>query len=221
MMMVMKLYIWKAICEVRMKSKMTGFTLMEVLVAFFIFVIIMGIVVSGISLSVKSESLITEKTAALGKLQSAIAIMDRDFLQIVERPVLDSNGILLPPVLVGAIAGTSIEFTRIGFANPFSMSKRSTLLRVAYEFEGSSLVRRTWPVLDRAPNTESSSRVLLDNLTNMNILFLNKEKEFFEPAGDDLLSQQVPLGIMVELAFKDDVKLTRLYPLVRGLSDAN
>jgi len=204
-----------------MKNNMTGFTLMEVLIAFFIFVIIMGIVVSGISLSAKTESIITEKTVALGKLQSAIAVMDRDFSQIVERPVRSSGGALLPPILVDVIGEESIEFTRMGFTNPFSMSKRSTLLRVAYEFEGTQLVRRTWPVLDRAPNTESSSRVLLTNLSDMRVSFLNEEKEFFEPTTDDLLSQELPLAIMVELVFDNNVTLTRLYPLVRGLGNAN
>ncbi len=201
-----------------MKTKMSGFTLMEVLVAFFIFVIIMGIVVSGISVSVKSEALVNEKTKMLGKLQSAIAVMDRDFSQMVERSVRGVDGVNLPPVLVNAVGDKSIEFTRTGFTNPFAMSQRSTLLRVAYEYDESGLVRRTWPVLDRAPNTESSSRVLLDNLIDMRIFFLNENKDYVEPDAANLTSQTPPLGIMIELVFADDVTLQRIYPLVRGLS---
>ncbi len=203
------------------RSAMRGFTLMEILIAFFIFVIIMAIVVSGISLSVRSEEIISEKTIALGKLQTAVAIMDRDFTQIVDRSVRGVEGNLLAPILFDLVGEKSIEFTRMGFTNPFSMSKRSTLIRVAYEYENGQLIRRTWPVLDRAPNTESSIRLLLDNLIDMRILFLNEEKEFVELASDDLLLQAQPLGILVELVFADDVTITRLYPLARGLSYEN
>lgn len=144
-----------------MKRQAQGFTLIEVLVAIAIFAF-----VAAISYSTLSNTLIvrerTEKfNQELSDLQLAIQIIDKDFRQIINRPIRDPSGgdIDRPAFSLGG-SDYLVEFTRTGWPNPLEQP-RNELQRLAYKLDENKLIRSYWSQLDRASNSEAIDNELL------------------------------------------------------------
>ena len=77
------------------------------------------------------------------------------------------------PALVGGPAARYLlSFTRIGWHNTAGLP-RSHLQRVTYRLEDDALWRDSYPVLDRAGDTEPQSARLLDGVTYLELAFLD------------------------------------------------
>lgn len=125
-----------------------------------IFALISVITFQGLQGMMKSRAIMDAETARLAALQGAMALMARDFQQMIARPIRDEFGDVQPAVICTVADGTTIEFSRGGWRNPAALA-RSTMQRVAYHLTGSTLIRETWPVLDRTLTTEPVSRELV------------------------------------------------------------
>lgn len=194
--------------------RFSGFTLLEILLALFIFVIVMSIITSGLGVAMRAERQVNEISDRLGRIQLAEAILSRDFTQIVNRPVLDVDGSLLPALMIIPNEPDLLEFTRAGVMNPQARAVRSTLLRVAYEFDQGRLIRKTWRVLDRAPTTVPDTRVILNDIKSITVRVLNKENEFVDvvdPVSD------IPRAIQLEIDLGDR-QFSRIMPIYGALS---
>lgn len=195
------------------KIKNSGFTLIELIIAVFILVIISGIIVSGISITMRSEKQISERSDFTAKLQMAMIIMTRDMRQFVYRPVINNDGTIMP-ALVRPYKNQIIEFTRTGFINPLGMSQRSELLRVAYLFQDNNLVRMTWRALDRAPNSKPSSRIILSSIKNIKLGYFKKKGRFINPATTSApRATRVPLGVSFDFEFMDGRHIKRFFAI--------
>ncbi len=152
-------------------KKHTGFTLIEILIALFIFAILGTVSAVGIRTVINSHRRIEKIHQALEAVQFATAQMRVDFIQIIPRPIVGSNGEPLPALLISSIQ--AIEFTTGGYANPQARENRGTLRRVAYTWENGQLIRSTWSVLDRSPSTKLERRILLKNVTDFSLNYVN------------------------------------------------
>jgi general secretion pathway protein J len=216
-----------------MKKMHRGFTLIEILVALMILAIIGALMVTGLRSAIRSQGTINRKATRLAAMQSAMMVMERDVLQIINRPVYDVDGSLLAPVVVHYLAGKlNLEFTRAGFVNPFGAQNRSTLQRVRYAWDGKSLIRTTWFALDRVQNTSVESQTVLTGVNSFTVRFLDTNQQLSTP-GDTQPMQQLliqlqqqiqqqqqlrspllPLAIEVNLDVDGFGVVTRLIPLV-------
>jgi general secretion pathway protein J len=71
----------------------------------------------------------------------------------------------------GPAARFTLSLTRGGWHNPIG-HLRSNLQRVNYRLEDNALWRDSYPVLDRAGDTEPASVQLLDDVEDLRLLFL-------------------------------------------------
>lgn len=201
--------------ESNMKNK-NGFTLIEILVALFIFSIISAITVGVLHTALTVNSRTGENSDRLQQLQIAMILIERDIEQTINRPIIDNSG-HQQPALEGKNTDNYIEFTHGGFMNPLAAFQRSTLQRVAYLLNENKLIRRTWPVLDRAPNTQYNDRPLLDNIVNMNIQFLDSENQWHDewPPNNNASQEndQLPIAVQIHLSIKNWGEITRLFPI--------
>lgn len=181
---------------------------MEIMIAFFILVIVMGMVVTGINTIMRSQNELQEKSARLAQLQVAVAIMAQDLSQVVDRPIRDIDGGTLPAIIVDTPNQIAIEFTRSGFVNPAALMQRSQFIRVAYRWDGETLQRLIWQVLDRAPNSTPESRVLLPDVKGLAIYALNENNEWVDISLGRTLN--VPRAFAFDLRFADDRSLRRV-----------
>ena len=160
-----------------------GFTLLEVLVAFLIFGII-GVIASQLmSQTVRANESLSLRGERLGAVHRAMQIIQRDVMQMANRPVRDEYGGVLEPLMIGADG--AIEFSRVGWRNPLQLP-RSQVQRVAYLVQDEKLLRGYWPVLDRAQDTEPAYQTLLEDVEQVEFYALDaggNEHTFWPTAG--------------------------------------
>jgi general secretion pathway protein J len=190
-----------------MSKKKNGFTLFEIMIALFIFVIVMAIIVTGFNLVMRSRDQLHERAAELETVQLAMATMERDINQIINRQIRDRDGeTILPAMIVSNKDGDFLEFTRGGLVNPLSSQARSSLIRVAYHLENGQLSRKIWRVLDRAPSSQWESRPILQGIKNFQMSYLNSKNQFVSDLETDTpramkIYFELPNGRIIDRTF--------------------
>jgi len=160
-------------------ARQRGFTLLELLIASIIFAIMAIMAYGGLS-NVMDNSKSSERALKrLQQVQQSVSVLNRDFSQILPRAIRDEYGNVQPALSAGNNIDNLVEFTRGGRVNPANLL-RSTLLRVAYRFDDEKLVRLQWPQLDNAPGVEAKQTILIDNIENVTIRFLDQNAEWQE-----------------------------------------
>lgn len=192
-----------------------GFTLMEILIALFVFTIISMILTSALRSVIDAHAGAEKNAARLRELQMVVLLMSRDIEQTVNRPVLNTSA-KEDEVFSGTPQGCT--FTRTGYANPEAAVARSSLQRTGYVWRDDALWRVSWDVLDLAPDSRPRSRRLLGGVTAVRFEYLDKDKRFHKGwpiNGDD---QPLPRAVRVVLTLKDWGQISQLYlvPAQRG-----
>ena len=183
----------------------TGFTLLELLVALSIFSIVAVLAYGGLG-SVLDQRRLTEESAdRLAALQRTYLIIQRDIEQLVPRAIRDEFGDER-----AAITGSSgFRLTRGGWQNPLH-NPRSTLQRVGYTLEDRELVRHSWLVLDRAQDSEPRQQVLVRDIINIQVRYLDPEHNWQDqwPTSEQLTGdaelQTLELPLAVELLLEHE-----------------
>ena len=206
--------------EIKLASiKQQGFTLLELLIASIIFAIMAVMAYGGLDNVMSNSESAQQALKRLQQIQQSVSVLNRDFSQIVPRPIRDEFGTPQPFLTAGNNIDNLIELSRGGRVNPANLL-RSSLLRIAYQFDDEKLVRLQWPQMDRAQETEAKTTVLLDNLDEVTIRFLDQNAEWQEQwpplnatsvAGSDNTTELV--GIEIVLQLKDWGEIRRLYAM--------
>ena len=179
-------------------STQKGFTLLELLIASIIFAI-MAIMAYGGLANVMDNSKSSERALKrLQQVQQSISVISRDFSQLVPRAIRDEYGNIQPAFIAGTNIDNLVEFTRGGRVNPANLL-RSTLLRVAYQFDDEKLVRLQWPQLDRAPGIEAKKTTLIDDVEEVTLRFLDQENRWQEHWPPLNSTSDTPGGVTTEL----------------------
>lgn len=198
-----------------MKRGQPGFTLIEILVAMVI-VAVIGVLAYGGLHGLISER---EHTAAsmrrLRLVQQAFVIMTRDFEQLEPRPVRDPlGGTLLAAFISTPQNQPPLVFTRGGWSNPLA-DVRSTEERVAYQLDNDQLLRLSWPELDVPTQTDPVKQVLLTDVTEFDLRFMDSNGEWqtqWPPlnANSTAYLAQLPRAVEISVTLKDLDRITRI-----------
>jgi general secretion pathway protein J len=179
-----------------------GFTLVEVLVALFIFAIIASASTVALSSTLQSKEAIKERSEILTSLQLARATLKLDLLQSVIRPTRDAFG-TYDNIGFSGIQNFPeepfLKFVKRGWLNPTGLSARSNLQAVEYYLVGSNFVRRTLLRTDPTEQTPSNERILLTGIIGVNVEFLvdgTWQNQWFGDAFDDT---RLPTAIALTL----------------------
>ncbi len=205
-----------------------GFTLLELLISMVIFGLIAAMAYSALNNMMLARSQTEARTQQLYKLQMALTLMERDIEQIVDRPVRDEYGETQPAFVANEYGDYLLEFTRTGWLNPLNLP-RSHLQRIAYSLKDEKLIRSLWYVLDRAQDSERYDIVLLDDVKNLEIRYLDDKKEWqrswpplntsgfgqaqTQPQNQPPAAPEPPRGIVMEIDTKSFGKMERWFHL--------
>ena len=203
-------------------SKQQGFTLLELLIASIIFAIMAIMAYGGLDNDISNSQSSKQALKRLQQVQQTVSVLNRDFRQIIPRPIRDEFGNTQPYLSAGNNIDYLVEFSRGGRVNPGGLL-RSTLLRVAYQFDEETLVRLQWPQLDRTQEQEPKKTTLIDNLEAATIRFMDPAGEWQEQwpplnaapvnAPGTAVATIYPLAIEIILQLKDWGEIRRLYQI--------
>jgi len=154
---------------------MNGFTLLEVLIALFVFTILSVMLMSALH-NIINYVAGTEKSAErLRNLQFAFLIMSRDIEQAVNRPIYNASG-KEEKAFIGE--PRYFTFTHLGAASTMNVATQSALQRTRYAGDDNKLWRISWAALDQAPQSQASKRLLLNHVNEVRFEYLDKEQHF-------------------------------------------
>lgn len=217
-------------------SRPRGFTLIEVLVAIFIFAWIALGSYQILDQVILAQSVNQQRSFALADTQRLSWRMAKDFRQIVRRPIVDEQGEEVDAVVLDT-ADNLIEFTTSGWPNPLQWP-RSELQRVAYTVDlhpdtndASSphygddalyLIRKYWRVLDRVLDSEPVEQVVMADVAGFSTRFWDRENESWSDSVVDGLSTSglkagdynKPYAIEVTIVGENDEVWTAIYQIL-------
>lgn len=203
-----------------LKRNMQGFTLLEILIALFLFTILSVMMVNALH-SVMNADEATERYAArLRDLQLGLLFISRDVEQMVDRPILGRTG-HQEPAFVGSSNG--FTFTHGGVADPTGQLLRSTLQRTHYGWSDKCLWRFTWRELDEAPDSKPAKKEILCRIREVRFQYLTKAGKFqadWQPKEGTPLDP-LPSAISIVLTFENGEKITQLYVIPAQSSQTN
>lgn len=220
-----------------------AFTLMEVLVALFIFSILSILTMRGLQ-SVLTAKQKAQKTLDLvAELEIAYSIIQQDIEQIINRTAKDTEGgiklAFISPVdnqaskgeLAGAVTEDGynrLEFTRAGVSTSLISYRTCDLQRVAYYHnKDKMLVRHSWRQVDPSKDTLVDKRRLIANVENLEIFFIDaygRESEKWEVRqakqtfGYMVASVEQPRGIRINFDIKDYGNIEWVFSLPQVLN---
>ena len=197
----------------QISSKSRGFTLLEVLIAFFVFGIIGLISSQLLSQTLKSNENLTSHGTRLTNIHRAMQIIQRDLMQQTNRTVNDGLGDLEGPLVIKT-DGT-IEFSRLGWRNPLALPRAETQ-RVGYLVEDGNLVRAYWQVLDRAQDSEPVLQTLLEDVERLEFYALDNfgnEHSFWDTPGSPPPPNVRLVGVLMRIEVAPFGDMERVWEL--------
>ena len=137
-----------------------GFTLVELLVALAVFAVISAAAYAGLFRVLEGQARLQASDERLASVQRSMLLLEREVAQMADRPVRDAYGDTQPAFRLDE---TEAEWSRFGRPNPAGLAQ-SGLWRVGYARSDGRLVRRVWPMLDRAPDTPMFEETVIEDV---------------------------------------------------------
>ena len=165
-----------------MRRSQHAFTLIEILVALFIFALVALISGQLLSRTLSAQDQLQDRGERLALVHRAMQIVQRDLLQLTNRPIRNSDDLeRLGPLLINTDG--FLEMTRMGWRNPLRHS-RSEMQRISYRLEDEKLIRGYWHTLDRGYDAEPAFQTMLEDVKRVEFYVLDiqgEEHKFWPP----------------------------------------
>ncbi|MDG1463322.1 MAG: type II secretion system minor pseudopilin GspJ [Gammaproteobacteria bacterium] len=194
-------------------KRVSGFTLLELLVAMAVFSIVGLAATAGLNAVIDQSSLATSSMKDLSQLQRSIVFLTNDLYQMHPRVVRDELGRGdETPLLADGQDSYLLRFSREGWRNPAGLP-RGTIQRVQYRLEEETLIREHWAVTDRTLGLEPIELELLNNVTDVKFEYLDYGNQWnslwpsVKPGGE---TEEWPRAVRVTITLKNIGEIQRL-----------
>ncbi len=163
-------------------SRQAGFSLVEILVATFVFSLVSAIAVSLMAATMTAQDVNEAALERAEMIDRLRVIFREDIGQIADRSLRDDEGYTRRYIFAGdndgiALAGEEgeegriLSFVRYGRVNPGLVRPRGSLVFVEYIVRDDSLIRRTRDYADLSETTLTSEQVLLSGMEEIELGF--------------------------------------------------
>ena len=197
-------------------NRHSGFTLIEILVALFIFAVVGLISAQLLGRTVNAYEVLDDRGQRLSQIHRAMLVVERDMLQFRNRPIRMAQGEPLPALMIGDEGALSM--TRGGWRNPLQRP-RSELQRVGYRIQEEKLVRAYWPVLDRRGDEEPISQTLLEGVEDLEFFAIDQngqEHKFWPPRSEQGAGQLQIAGLVLRVSMVPVGIVERVWEVPNG-----
>ncbi len=201
--------------NLKLRKCQGGLTLLELIVAVGVFALFSVMAYGALNRVLDQRDQIEQKQAYWRVLSLTFLRMEEDMAHARVRPVRDIDGTTLPslrgqPTDTRALADPTLELTRGGVL-VFSEGARSDLQRIGYRLEDNVLLRLTWPVLDRAPQTKPFESPLLKEVEAFEVRFYSLGGNWIDVWPVEELSEELPRGVEVTLTLTNGYEFKRVF----------
>ena len=185
-----------------MRRRQHAFTLIEILVALFIFALVALISGQLLSRTLSAQDQLQDRGERLALVHRAMQIVQRDLLQLTNRPIRNSDDLeRLGPLLINTDG--FLEMTRMGWRNPLRHS-RSEMQRISYRLEDEKLIRGYWHTLDRGYDAEPAFQTMLEDVKRVEFYVLDiqgEEHKFWPPMRqNEQVADPIAIILRIEIA---------------------
>jgi general secretion pathway protein J len=189
--------------HIRYSSKVSGFTLIEVIIAIALFSMISLSSFTIFNTVIKSDEVSKTRTERINELQRGFLLIERDLLQIAKRSIRLNgesplNGYLHTDSNSFSTSENNLAFVRHGWTNPGLLLPRSSMQSVAYQLNEETFERLHFNFVDAVLGQEPKVRELISNVETLNFEFYYDKKWHKKING-----KKLPLAIAIELTTKD------------------
>lgn len=197
------------------KQKEQGFTLVEMLVALFIFALLSSSTLAVLTSTLRSKEQMVEKSEHLRQRTNARLLLKSDFASTLVVPKIDEFGQPETALFAGGALGVEhlLSLSRTGWENPGGLERRSDLQSVEYVLEGDVLTRKTSVRFNALASIQKSSQPLLSGLSSVKMQFYDG-RDWLE----SWLTGPPPLGVSdlpklasVEFVFLDGDTVSQIF----------
>jgi len=192
-----------------------GFTLIEIMVALFIFAIMSVMSYRGLTAVLDSRDHLAQENRKWREVALTFARLDQDLSAALNRPVRDANG-LVAASLVGKTEllgedDAQLLFTRIG---PYGQGGGlSAPQRCGYRLRGKLLEQLVWPSADAAPRALPNVNTVMADVAKIEFRYLDTaglwETRWPQPGKN----QALPSAVEVVVELGNGERVTRLFAL--------
>jgi general secretion pathway protein J len=172
--------------------KKNGFTLVETLVALFVFALLATTAVVVLGNTADAQLRLSDVSGSVQDFQRLRAAMRADFAQAAERLSRDPRGDRQPAFVSGG-EDRLFAFVRRGWENPGG-APRASLQYVEYRFEDGAIVRYARPMVDGAEFGEPA--VLARGITAVEVAY--RDGDAWREAWDPLQPTMLPVAVRID-----------------------
>lgn len=193
--------------------KSHGFTLIELMVAIFIFAIIAIISYRTLSSLVSTQQIVTSTQDKWSGIGNAVSWLTSSWNRSIPLVVRDENGSLLPAVLgkdkLSGNFDAQLELTLSGYIrDPIYGSTPPK--RLGFRYINGQLFLVTWPVLNRVVTTQPQLDLLMDNVASFQQSFLYPDKQWRDEwPPSNVPIDKMPMGLKVTILMKSGETIIR------------
>lgn len=173
--------------------KERGFTLVEMMVALFIFGLLAAAGVALLSVGVRAQAAASRELEATGNLRRMSVLMANDMAQIVHRTARGGDGAVLRAFTGNDGAGNPLVmgYVRAGWSNPDG-TMRAGIQRVDIVLNAARLERRGYRAVDGT--SPAAVIVLADNVSALSVRYRDDKGEY-RPRWDNALLDSIPAAV--------------------------
>ncbi len=194
----------------------SGFTLVELLVALFVFALLAVTAYRGLNAVTETRAHVDQETRKWQALERFFARLDGEVAQALDRRVRTANGAEAPawmgtPSATGSLEDVQLAFTRNGGFDADGAPLPPQ--RIGYRLRQNRLELLRWTALDSAPYNAPAVDAVLDDVSEFNVRHLGSRltwEQQWPPLQPDT---PLPKGVEVELVLKSGERLTRFFSL--------
>lgn len=192
-----------------------GLTLIELVIAIGVFALFSAMAYGALDRIMSQHDRLESEQLFWRTLSLVFLRVDEDMAQARPRRVRDIDGNLVPslrgqPTDTRALAEATLEFTRGGVID-LSAGGNAVLQRVGYRLQDNQLIRLSWSVLDRGPQSKPTEAVLLKDVEAFSVRFLGPNDEWLEEWPVEGVANELPRGVELTLKLKGHGEFTRSF----------
>ncbi len=194
------------------QSKISGFTLLEVLVAISVFSMIAIVSYTTLDTYIDHRQRLSTHYGKLERLQRLFILLERDIQFIVNRKVRLAS-VILPAVM----SGEGDVFLTVSVAEADINSASGTRLkRVQWRLEDREMIRASSDVLDHDGDIEASELVVSEEVDDIELSYLMYDPNRGVEIKSKLSQNEFPDGIEVNLTLESGEHYRRVFSIAKG-----